>query len=146
MSEIAPRNPNYAAEVRRLFAAQRFLSFLGAELLAVAPGQVEIGLALRPELTQQQDFWHGGVVATLADVGGGFAALSLMPPAHDVLTVEFKLNFLRPGVGARALVRSGVLRSGRTLTVGESRVFAVSESGETLMATALGTFMALERR
>lgn len=143
MAAFEPQNPDFERRVRETCAAQSFLGLLGVELTEVEPGYVELSLPQRPDLAQQHGFFHGGAVATLADVAGGFAALSLMPAEAEVLSVEFKVNLLAPGQGARLLVRGEAVRAGRTLTTCQSDVYAESEDGaERLIATALGTFFA----
>ncbi|MCS6778743.1 MAG: PaaI family thioesterase [Geminicoccaceae bacterium] len=131
------------ARVRGAFAAQGLVRLLGAELLAVAPGRVAIGLPFRSEFGQQDGFFHGGILATLGDDAAGFAALSLMPPDHRVLTVEFKINFLAPGLGERAIARGEVVRSGRTLTVARAEVAVVQRGSERPVALLLATMMSL---
>lgn len=131
------------ARIRASFAAQGLVRLLGAELLAVAPGRVAIGLPFRPELTQQDGFFHGGILAALADDAAGFAAASLMPPDRRVLTVEFKINFLASGIGERAIARGEVVRSGRTLTVARAEVAVVHRGSEQPVALLLATMMAL---
>ena len=145
MAAFEPQNPEFEPRVRETFAKQSFLGLLGVELTEVEPGYVELVLSHRPDLTQQHGFFHGGAIATLADVAGGFAALTLMPAEAQVLSVEFKINLLAPGKGARLLVRGETIRAGRTLTICQSDVYAETEDGsERLIASALGTFMARE--
>jgi len=43
-----------------------------------------------------------------------FRRVAAMPPGRDVLTLELKINFLRPGRGDRLVSRGRVLRAGRT--------------------------------
>lgn len=143
MSVFEPRDPDFAERVRATAAAQNFLRLIGAGLTEVEPGYAELRLPHRADLTQQHGFFHGGAAATLADVAGGFAALSLMAADREVLTVEFKLNLLAPGEGAALIARGEVVRAGRTLTVCQSDVYAEqADGGERLVASALGTFMA----
>ena len=85
------------------------------------------------------------MIGTLADVASGYAAFSLLPPGFTNVTVEFKLNLLVPAQGERLIARGSVLKAGRTLTVCRSDEFAVSGGGESLSATALATFMALQQ-
>ncbi|MEL6278471.1 MAG: PaaI family thioesterase [Pseudomonadota bacterium] len=146
MASLAPANPDFERSVRDTFQAQRFLGLLGAQLETVEPGYVEIQLPKRPELTQHHDFFHGGATATLIDVAGGFAALSLMPADRQVLTVEFKTNLLAPGAGDALVVRGEAVRAGKTLTICQMDVYALGSDGaETLCASGLGTYMAVPR-
>jgi uncharacterized protein (TIGR00369 family) len=123
---------------------------LGAVLERVAPGEVDVALGFRTELTQQHGFLHAGVVTAVVDSACGYAALSLMEPGAAVLTVEFKVQLLAPARGAwfRALGR--VIRAGRTLTVvtGELRAYPHEDApgdGE-LVALLTGTMMAVRDR
>jgi uncharacterized protein (TIGR00369 family) len=65
----------------------------------VLPGEVTIEMPVRADLSQQHGYLHAGVVTSLIDTACGYAALSLMPPDSEVLTVEFKVNFLAPASG-----------------------------------------------
>lgn len=141
-----PRNPRYAERVRESFARQTFMRTLGAELVAVAPGRVELRLRYDPALCQQHGYFHGGVVGTLADNAGGYAAFTLMAETDSVLTVEYKLSLLAPGRGEQLVARGEVIKPGRTLSVCEARVYARQGRAETLCATALCTLMTLADR
>ena len=98
------------------------MTHLGAVLADLAPGRCVIGLPWRPELTQQDGFFHAGAIATIADSAVGYAAFTLMPATARVLTVEFKLNLMAPARGDEALARGVVKRAGRTITVAQAEV------------------------
>ena len=119
---------------------------LGAALTRVAAGQVEIVLVPRPEISQQHGFVHAGAVSAIADSAAGYAALSVMPPDRGVLTTEFKINLLAPATGTRIVARGKVVKSGRTLTLAQSEVFAESDGKEQLIALLTATLMAIEGR
>ena len=137
--EIEARNPSFAEEVTKSFAAQSIMQLIGAELTRVEPGVVEISLPYRKELTQQDGFLHAGIITTIADSAAGYAAFSLMPPGSSVLSVEFKVNLLRPAKGERFLARAEVIKPGKTLTVVRADVFGLEGPERTLVATLLGT-------
>jgi len=123
------------------------MGLIGGELVRVDPGVVEIKLAYRPDLTQQDGYVHAGIIATIADSACGYAAYSLMPPESEVLAVEFKVNLLRPAKGDAFLAHAEVIKPGRTLTVVRADVFATSGGNEwQLIATMQGTMMRLPRR
>ena len=142
-----PEDPDYATRTRESFAAQGAMAHLGAELTEVGPGCCVIDLPFRPELTQQDGFFHGGVVTTIADTAAGYAALTLMPPGARVLSVELKVNFLAPARGERLVATGRVERAGRTLSVVGARVEAVEAgAAPTEVAVLLATmFCARER-
>lgn len=141
-----PRDPAWQERVRESFARQTIMKTIGASLVRVAPGEVEIELPFRDDLCQQHGFLHAGVVTALADSACGYAALSLMPPSAAVLTVEFKVNLLAPARGDRFVARGRVLRPGRTLTVCSADVLAVADGRERPVAAMLTTMMAVEER
>jgi uncharacterized protein (TIGR00369 family) len=114
---------------------------------ALAPGRAALLLPLRTELAQQHGFFHAGALTALADTAAGYAAFALMPEDAAVLTVEFKMNLLRPGRGATAVARAEVLKPGRTLMAVRADVFCVMEGGEDgLAATMLATMMCVRGR
>lgn len=136
---IAARNPSFAEEVKKSFAAQSIMQLIGAKLTLVEPGVVEISLPYRKDLTQQDGYLHAGIITTIADSAAGYAAFSIMPVGSGVLSVEFKVNLLRPAQGESFLARAEVLKPGKTLTVVRADVFAIQEAERTLIATMLGT-------
>jgi len=146
MSGFQPANPDFEARVRESFSRQPFMGFIGADLAIVEPGYCEIHLPYRPELTQQHGFVHGGALATLADNAAGYAAFSLMPADASVLTVEYKLNIMRPGRGDKMTARGKVIKPGRTITVVESNVYGVEDGKEVMCVTSIQTIMALHGR
>jgi len=141
-----PRNPNFADDIKQSFAKQTMMDLVGAELTRVEPGIVEISLPYRADMTQQHGYLHAGIVTTIADTASGYAAYSLMPPGAEVLSVEFKVNLLRPAQGEMFRALAEVVKSGRTLTVVRADVFGINSDGEReLVATMLATMMCLQQ-
>jgi uncharacterized protein (TIGR00369 family) len=137
-----PLNPSFAEDVARSFAEQPIMSLMGARLTLVEPGVVEITLPYREDLTQQHGYLHAGVVTTIADSACGYAAFTLLPEGSNVLSVEFKVNLLRPAQGAEFVTRAEVIKAGRTLTVARADVFSIDGNNErTLVATMQGTMI-----
>ena len=138
-------NPSFSEEIKASFAKQTIMGLIGAQLSRVEPGVVEITLPYRADLAQQHGYLHAGIVTTIADSACGYAAYSLMPPQSEVLSVEFKVNLLRPAKGEMFLATAEVVKSGKTLTVVRADVFGLDRSGRReLVATMLGTMMCLQ--
>src|SRR5262247_914393 len=116
MARYEALNSSFATEVNDSFARQSIMSLIDARLTRVEPGRIEITLPFRGDLTQQHGYLHAGIITTIADSACGYAALSLMPSDSEVLTVEFKVNLLRPAKGVSFVARSGVIKAGRTLS------------------------------
>lgn len=122
------------------------MNLIGAELVRVEPGIVEVAVPYRSDLAQQHGYMHAGIVTTIADSAAGYAAYTLMPAGSEVLSVEFKVNLLRPARGKSFLAHAEVIKPGRTLTVARSDVFGIGESGEReLVATMLATMICLQK-
>lgn len=122
------------------------MATIGASIARVEPGEVDIELHPRDDLTQQHGFLHAGVLASAADSACGYAALSLMPPGAAVLSIEFKINMLAPAAGDRVVARGRVIRAGKTVTVCWADVTAYSSAGEKLVATMVATMMTVQGR
>lgn len=144
MADFEARDPDYESRVRASFLKQQFMVYLGAEMTSAHPGFCEIRLPFRPELTQQNGFFHGGIVGTLADNAAGYASYSLMAATDNILTVEYKLNIVAPADGSELIARGHVLRPGRTLTVARSEVYALKNGIEVLCGSAQATMMRME--
>jgi uncharacterized protein (TIGR00369 family) len=143
---MEPLNPSFAEEVERSFARQPIMNLLGAQLSLIGPGMIEITLPYRADLTQQHGFLHAGVVTTIADSASGYAAYSLMPAGSEVLSVEFKVNLMRPAQGETFVARAQVIKAGRTLTVVRADVFGIAGNGEReLVATMQGTMIGVHK-
>ena len=143
MAKFEALNPSFAKEVNDSFARQSIMSLIDARLTNVEPGRIQISLPFRGDLTQQHGYLHAGIITTIADSACGYAAYSLMPPDSEVLSIEFKINLLRPGKGDSFVARAEVLRPGKTVTAVRADVFALSDDKETLIATMQGTMMCL---
>jgi uncharacterized protein (TIGR00369 family) len=136
----APADPHYVARIRSSFGRQKAMALIGASLTVVEPGQVEVALPFRDDLTQQKGFIHGGIIGMIADTACGYAAFSLMPADCSLVTVEYKINILAPARGS-LVARGEVLRPGRTLTVTRGEVYSedgkhVASMQQTLMMLA----------
>jgi uncharacterized protein (TIGR00369 family) len=144
MTKAKPLNPGFTETIAESFAQQAIMNLIGARLARVEPGIVEIELPFRADLTQQDGYLHAGIVTTVADSACGYAALSLMPRGSRVLSVEFKVNLLRPARGELFVARAEVIKAGRTLSVVRADVFATVANAEAeLVATLQGTMMCL---
>ena len=131
------QDPDFEARVRASFARQRVMGTIGARLSRVAPGEVEIELPFREDLTQQHGYLHAGVVAAVVDSACGYAALTLAPAGLEVVSIEFKLNLLSPAVGESFFARGRVKRAGRNVTVCAGDLFASAGGAEKAVATMM---------
>lgn len=132
------------ARIRGSFAQQTMMRTLGAEVLAVRPGEVEIALPFSGHILQQHGFVHAGAVSTIADNACGYAALTTMPLDAAVLTVEFKINLLSPAKGERLRAVGRVVRSGKNVVVTAADVFAETGGQSKPVALMTATMMVVK--
>lgn len=136
-------------KVLNSFHGQKVMDTIGASILSVEYGRVEIALPFHPSLTQQHGFLHAGIVTTVMDSACGYAALSTMPPDAGVLTVEFKVNLLAPARGTRFKAGGKTIKTGRNITVTQGELVALSETEkdpDKLVATMTATMMSVYDR
>jgi uncharacterized protein (TIGR00369 family) len=134
----------FEKKVRDSFARQSFMRTLGAELVSIKEGTVEIHLPFSPALGQQDGFTHAGAITSILDSACGYAALSVAREGAEVLSVEFKVNLLAPAVGETFIARAAVKRSGKTLCVCTGDAIAVNHGEEKVIATMLATMIYMQ--
>ncbi len=147
MSRFEPRNPEFREFLVQYVAAQGYLSLIGVELARVEPGEVEYRVAYRPDIGQQNGFFHGGVIGGMAEAVMGAAAATLVAAGHNVVGAEYKANLLSPALGPTLVARGTVVKPGRTLIVCRADVTVIGEDGsETLSAIAQGAMAVIVPR
>lgn len=135
-----PQTPEaWLAWGQQILQAQAFSKLLGAQLTALDRGRCELSLPLAQEHTQQHGFAHGGVVSYLADNALTYAGGTAL--GSNALTLEFKINYVRPAVGEMLVARAKAEATGRTQSVCVCRVYAVNQGEEKLCAVAQGTIV-----
>ena len=145
MPAFAVQDADFEASVRRSFDSLTLMRTVGARLQNVAPGEVEIDLPFRDDLTQHHGYVAAAVLTAIVDVACGYAAMTLMPPGASVLTIEYKVNFLSPAQGERMVARGRVVRPGRTVSVCSGDVVAITGANEKVVATMLSTMATVGR-
>lgn len=143
--DFEAKDEQFKQKIEISFAAQRLMGTIGAELVSVEPGKVDICLHYNKSLTQQNGFIHAGIISAIADSACGYAAHTLMPAGADVLSVEFKVNLLSPADGESFLAEARVIKPGRTLTVVGCDVFAINGETRKLIAKMQATMMCILR-
>ena len=130
------------ARVRASFGRQAMMATLGAELVSVEPGRVELAIRHDARFTQQHGFLHAGAVAAVLDSACGYAAFSVMPPEAAVLTAAYSINLLAPAAGERFVMTGTVVRAGRTLVVcrGEASADGASTPFAVMQATLTAVY------
>lgn len=116
--------------VARSLARQGLMQHLGVRLLSASEGQVELAIPYSDKITQQQGGFHGGAIGALADIAGGYAALTVMPEGMEVVTVEYKINFLASHQGGEIRAIGKVIKAGRRVVVTSAEVVHIDADGK----------------
>ncbi len=111
-------------------ARQGMMNHLGVRLLSATEGRVELALPYSDKATQQQGGFHGGAIGALADIAGGYAGLTVAPEGMEVVTVEFKINFLNSLQGGEIRATGKVLKAGRRVIVTSAEVVHIDANGK----------------
>ena len=139
----SPKDPNFESRVHASFARQTLMRTISASISRLAPGEVDISMPMQAGLSQQDGFVHAGIITAIVDSACGYAALSLTAAGKEVLTVEYKVNFLSPAAGEVFVARGRVTRAGKTITVCSGDVVAESGGQQKLIASMLATMMTI---
>jgi uncharacterized protein (TIGR00369 family) len=139
--------PETLTEQRRDFLkqdfARGFIHYCGFRALDLGHGTFLSRVDIREDHRQQDGFIHAGVMAAMADHTAGYAAFTTVAEEFQILTIEFKINFLKPAFGHALECRSRVIREGRRIIIAESEVHDVREGTEVMAAKAMVTLMAV---
>ncbi|HEY9677737.1 MAG TPA: PaaI family thioesterase [Drouetiella sp.] len=132
-------DPNFEQKVRDSFSHQGVMQVFNGELKHVGLGTVEVHVPFAKGLAQQHGFFHGGMVAMVADTASGFATYTVISPEEECLSAEFKINFLAPANGEKLIGRGSIIKVGRTLVVAEATVSVLRDGQEIECAFMLHT-------
>lgn len=134
--------------INQSFSRQGLMTTLGAKLLRAEPGLCEFVLPYSPKVTQQQDTFHGGAIAAIADIAGGYAGLTTLAPDSEITTVEFKINLLASKQGGELRALGKVVRSGKRIVVTTAEVNHVdlATNEQTLLAVMQQTLVPVQKK
>ena len=135
-------NPDFKNTILQKLERQTFMQHIGFRITNIAEGLIEGELNLQEEHKQQKGFVHGGLTATVADIVAGFAAVSLVPPGHHVVTAELKISYLNPGVGTKLTAKGWVLKQGRKMNFCEAEVYCTNEHQQPVLIAKASATMA----
>ncbi|MBH8565211.1 PaaI family thioesterase [Nostoc sp. CENA67] len=130
------RTPANIVSLREAIQTSPFTVWTNAEITACEDGFAELIVPMREELKQHNGFTHGAVIGFLIDSACCWAAASKV---GDVVTAEYKLNFIAPAVGEKLIARGYVIKSTFSQVITRADVFSVKGTKENLVATGLAT-------
>ncbi len=138
-----PLNEAVAIGIRKSFNGQSMLRTLNAKIIRLSLGHIEIEAQITDHFLNQHNFAHAGIAFTLGDTAGGYAALSHYKAGSNVMTVEFKVNYLAPAMGERLKAVGRVIRPGKRICVVAADIFVLGIGKEIKIAAMQGTMLPL---
>ena len=130
-----------------------FNRVLGLKIHALGPAQVRARIEMKPELVGHFSYnrIHGGVISAGLDAMGGLAVMAAIGARHmdeapmqrlrrfaNLGTIDLRIDYLRPGIGAHFDLHAQVLRLGSR--VASTRMEFFGPDG-TLLSTGSGAYI-----
>jgi acyl-CoA thioesterase len=131
-------NPPRQRELLELFSLGRIGRFFGTTLSFDEDGHARVDLPYNPNLDQPCGI-HGGVVGTLLDTAGWFAAAA-QSKTILLTTSELSVHFLNPALECDLHAEGWVVKAGKRIFISEMRV--AKPNGD-VVAIGTGTFVVL---
>lgn len=126
------------ALLKEVIKASPFTAWTGCEVTMCEGGVAELRMPYKKDLTQHHGFVHGGVIGFLSDNVSAWAASSVV---GDVVTAEYSVKLLSPGIGEEFIARGEVVKANKRLVAVESRVYAVRDGERKLVAMGTATIL-----
>jgi uncharacterized protein (TIGR00369 family) len=114
-----------------------YWDLIGMELIRQGEGESLIELPIKYEITQSKGSVHGGALASLVDSTAGAAVRSLLSIGQTAVTIEMKLNYIRPATGSKLIGKGSTLHIGKSLAVGEA---VILNEQEKVVVKGIATF------
>ncbi|AKK71273.1 thioesterase [Chryseobacterium sp. P1-3] len=128
------------------FHRSETLKFYRAELLEVETDFISMKIPKMELMTRKAGMFNGAMIASLVDVSSGYAAVSHYEEDCYVVTVELKVNYLRPAMGDALVSKSYVVKGGAKISVVRTEIYVLDEKSgsESHCATSLVTMMKIK--
>lgn len=114
-----------------------FLKHIGGVIIDMNEGYCELGFDVQEMHKQHLGIVHGGAIATLADNAGWYAVMSLLGEMQTCVTIEMKVNYLKPASGENLLAQAKVINRTKKTAFSVIEIF----SKDILVAYASATYM-----
>ena len=120
-----------------------FTGHAGFKFREFEEGKILLEMAPRPDLAQFLGYVHAGVVTGLADHAAGACYASVLPDGKTCMTIELKINFMKPAAGDQLVAEARIVSSGKSIGVVQSDVYGEKDGERTLCATSLVTLRSI---
>ncbi len=139
MSSIKTFNPDFKAVIEEKLERQLFMKMIGFRMTSIEVGEITGEIDIEKVHKQHKGFVHGGISAIISDIVAGFAAVSVVGPGEEVVTVELKVSYYNPGVTNKLFARGWVAKQGRKLNFCEAEIWEIRDGDRVTVAKATTT-------
>jgi len=136
-------NPEYVRELINIVNTSPYPSHMAMRLAVIDFDTADIELETRRFHHQPYGIVHGGVLATLIDTATFWAVFLRIPEDAGLVNIDLKLNYLKPVIDERLRAEGRTIRSGKSISYAEAKVF--DEKNE-LIAHGTSTLMTLPEK
>ena len=113
-----------------------FLRYIGGKLIELKEGSAQLAFEVKNHHKQHLNVVHGGAIATLADHCGWYAVISQLDKGYTSVTIELKINYLKPAIGKRLIAKAEVVNRTKRTAFTTIKMY----SKNTLVAFATATY------
>lgn len=124
---------------------QGFSNYCQLRVTGMTNGTFQSRVEIKDHHRQQDGFTHAGVMATMADQTAGYAGFTTVAEIFQILTIEFKINFLKPAFGKALECHSSVIRRGKQIIIAESEIIDIRDDEKVPVAKAMVTLMVVPK-
>ena len=111
--------PLNKGQVQTLLDDSPYIGFMNLEVVSIDldKDEIVIKMPMRPEFERRAGTgqYHGGAIAALIDIAGDYALV--MKVGGGVPTINFRVDFLRPGTNTSLTATATTRRLGRSVAV-----------------------------
>lgn len=115
--------------------------FLGLKIIELQKGYVKVKVPYRPEVVGdfRNNYWHGGMLATVMDSVGGIVGSTYSSSTKDKMaTIDLRVDFLTAAKNKTIIVEGELVRLGKRIMV--TRMKTYEEGEDKLIAEGKGVY------
>lgn len=120
-----------------------YWELLGMEVVDIKKGWAQVRLPFKESITRPGGIAHGGSILSIADSCAGLSLLGLINKDEAMVTVEIKVNFMKPFQEGEIIAESKIIHKGGKIAIGEVEI---KNSKQELIAIGLSTLMIVSKK
>lgn len=120
-----------------------FFEHVGAKLQHISGGYAVTELEIKEYHLQHLGFVHGGVISTMLDNTGWYAAMSQLEEGDTSVTMQINIDYLKPSKCDKLICKATVVQKGKRRSFVEIKLY---DDCDSLIATATGNYAVIQKK